>query len=97
MSKTTENEEENQLLLKKIMNLIPKDEQAELMQKVDNLTSKNNLSNNNISKSRKVKNKNDKYDVSNDFSSKKNNPKFIIWKLSYNKHLLCKDLHKWKR
>ena len=66
MSKTTENEEENQLLLKKIMNLIPKDEQAELMQKVDNLTSKNNLSNNNISKSRKVKNKNDKYDVSNE-------------------------------
>ena len=66
MSKTTENEEENQLLLQKIMNLIPKDEQAELMQKVDNLTSKNNLSNNSISKSRKVKNKVDKYDVSNE-------------------------------
>ena len=65
MSKITENEEENQLLLQKIMNLIPKNEQVELMQKVDNLTYKNNLPNN-LPKNRKIKNKLEKFGVSNE-------------------------------
>lgn len=65
MSKNIDNDEENQLLLRKIMNLIPKDEQAELIQKVDNLTTKNVIPNH-LSKSKKIKIKNEKYGVSNE-------------------------------
>ena len=62
MNSTNENEEKSQNLLQKIMNLIPLNEQAELREKIDNLSFINKLQPN----STKTIDSKNKYDICNE-------------------------------
>jgi len=65
MSKLTESKSQNQVLLEKIIDLIPPKEQEELKQKVEKFTAQLNLTSN-TKKSRKTKKKLDNFDITSE-------------------------------
>jgi len=65
MSKISESKSENQVLLEKIIDLIPPKEQEELKQKVEKFTAQLNLTSN-TKKSRKTKKKLDNFDITSE-------------------------------
>lgn len=65
MNKLTESKTQNQVLLEKIIDLIPPKEQEELKQKVEKFTAQLNLTSN-TKKSRKTKKKNDNFDITSE-------------------------------